>query len=383
MDPAGGYGWRAGARRGRTPYSLAGRAERVERPREPLCVLLLPQRLEDFALRDQAEDLLTGPGVVAVEPARLSYGAVLRLPEAISDGIAAVQARRLHLPGEPRAVAIFHPLQYPLARSLLAQHPDAELWYGRWNRVEVAHDASPRRRRRLERLHEQAAARATLEFAASEALARLEREAGREPVLTPPAADSFPAPDPAAATVAVALAEPGLRTDWPLLRAVAEGMPELALLLAGEWDEGGEDLRSAPNVVWLGERSDAEAARMILCADVGLLPLERSAAADAALPQRVLEYARLGRRTIAPELAGVRTWERAVTFADGADAWIEALRASAGARARPDAELRAWALARTAHHHNRPLWERMESLGIASGRLGSERPEITGGARTL
>jgi hypothetical protein len=52
---------------------------------------------------------------------------------------------------------------------------------------------------------------------------------------------------------------------------------------------------------------------------------------------------------------------------------VQALRASAGARMRPDAELRAWALNQTAHAQNRPLWERLESLGIESGRLGSER----------
>ena len=42
-------------------------------------------------------------------------------------------------------------------------------------------------------------------------------------------------------------------------------------------------------------------------------------------------------------------------------------------RTRPDTELREWALAQTAHEQNRPLWERMEALGIESGRLGSER----------
>jgi hypothetical protein len=30
-----------------------------------------------------------------------------------------------------------------------------------------------------------------------------------------------------------------------------------------------------------------------------------------------------------------------------------------------------------AHTQNLPLWERMETLGIESGRLGSERPDVT------
>jgi len=115
-DPGGGFGWRAGS----TPYSLGGIAERAARAGSeeppPICVLLLPRELESFILRDQAEDLLTAPGVVAVEPARVPYGAYLRIPASVADGIAATQARRLRLPGIPRVIVIFHPLQYPLAR---------------------------------------------------------------------------------------------------------------------------------------------------------------------------------------------------------------------------------------------------------------------------
>ena len=59
-------------------------------------------------------------------------------------------------------------------------------------------------------------------------------------------------------------------------------------------------------------------------------------------------------------------------------AWIAALRASAGTRVKPDLELREWALAQTAHEQNRPLWERLEALGVESGRLGSERVSIVG-----
>ncbi len=69
----------------------------------------------------------------------------------------------------------------------------------------------------------------------------------------------------------------------------------------------------------------------------------------------------------------MRTWERAVTTAETPEEWIAALRAQAGVRTRHHLELREWALAQTAHAQNRPLWERMETLGIESGRLGSER----------
>src|SRR3954454_5483853 len=187
-DPGGGFGWRAGS----TPYSLGGIAERAARATgdepPPICVLLLPRELEHFILRDQAQDLLNAPGVVAVEPARVPYGAYLRLPASVADGLAATQARRLRLPGIPRAIVIFHPLQYPLARGLIAQHPDAELWYWRWDRYEFAYDASPRQRARLEELHLAAAFRAERNIVVSEALGDVARAEGGEATLVPLAA---------------------------------------------------------------------------------------------------------------------------------------------------------------------------------------------------
>lgn len=379
-DPGGGYGWRAG-----TLARNAERAEQAGRELPPIAVLLLPRELERFILRDQAEDLLRAPGVVAVEPARMSYGAYLRLPVSVADGLAATQARRLRLPGTPRVIVIFHPLQYPLARGLIARHPDAELWYWRWDRYEAAYDASPRQRERLADLHLAASLRAEVNIVVSDALGELARKDGGEPVLVPLAADSFPAPDPGATVVAVSLGHLGHRTDWKLLRAVSEGMPELVLLLIGEWhdaecahDPDYQACRSAANLVWLGRRSDEEAARLIALADVGIVPFERSEFNDTGLPYRILKYAKLGRRTIAPDLKGVRTWANAVTIADGPDEWIAALRACAGMRVKPDLQLREWALAQTAHEQNRPLWERLEALGIESGRLGSERLSIVG-----
>jgi hypothetical protein len=135
-DPGGGYGWRSGGHlpRRRGGVLAWGRtAEEVEtlfREERPLCVLLLAAPLEVFELRERAEDLLTAPGVAAVDPPRLSYTGAARLGEAFADALAAVQARRMRLPGIPRALVVFDPLQYPLARSLVGLHPDAEIWYG-------------------------------------------------------------------------------------------------------------------------------------------------------------------------------------------------------------------------------------------------------------
>ena len=341
---------------------------------DPRALLLLPRPLEGFILADQARDLLRADGVAAADPPRVPYGAVARLPRALRDRLARGTARRLlrTLQGDLRAVAIFHPVQWPLAQALLAARPQAELWYGRWDRYEVAYDASPRLRARLAALHEAAAQRSALTFVVSGKLAELEHEAGREAQLVGLAADSFPAPDPGAAVIAVSLGHLGWRTDWALLRAVAERMPELVALLVGAWheDECKDDpdfawCRAAPNLVWLGRQPDEAAARLILCADVGILPFRLEPFNDAALPYRILKYARLGRRTVSPELAGVHTWDHAVTTAADADAFVAALRAQAGARMRPDAELRAWALEQTAERVNAPLWERLRALGMA------------------
>jgi len=118
-------------------------------PDRDLCVLLLPARLESSPVRERAEDLLGAPGAVAVEPAAVGYGATGRLPGLVRERIAAGQARRMALPGRVRALVVFDPAQYPLARALLAEHPDAELWYG----GEGPGD-----------LHDAAVARATLRF---------------------------------------------------------------------------------------------------------------------------------------------------------------------------------------------------------------------------
>jgi hypothetical protein len=341
---------------------------------DPRALLLLPRPLEGFILADQARDLLRADGVAAAEPPRVPYGAVARLPDLVRDRVSRRTARRLlrALGGDLRAVAIFHPVQWPLASALLELRPEAELWYGRWDRYEMAYDASPSMRERLAVLHEAAAARSALTFVVSGKLAELEHAAGREAQLVGLAADSFPAPDPGSAVIAVSLGHLGWRTDWALLRAVAERMPELVLLLVGAWheDECKQDAdfawcRAAPNLVWLGRRSDEEAARLILCADVGILPFRIEPFNDAALPYRILKYARLGRRTVSPELAGVHTWDRAVTTVPDADAFVAALRAQAGARVRPDAALRAWALEQTAERVNAPLWERLRALGLA------------------
>ena len=81
---------------------------------EPLGLLLLPSALENFELAEHARGLLQIPRVVALEPGRV------RTPSFIRDAAAVRQAKRLKLPGVPRLVVLYHPIQYPLARALCA-----------------------------------------------------------------------------------------------------------------------------------------------------------------------------------------------------------------------------------------------------------------------
>jgi hypothetical protein len=184
-DPGGGYGWRSGRALG-GGYSLGRVAERAE-PIElrGLGVLLLPTELERFALRAHAEDLLTGPGVVAVEPPRMLKSA--GVPAAVADGLSAGQARRLKLPGVPRALLLFHPLQYSLARAVIAHEPDAELWY--WRHDTGAGESSRRRRNRLEELHLSATRRAAIIVTASEEEVQEERDERCELIVIEPGDD--------------------------------------------------------------------------------------------------------------------------------------------------------------------------------------------------
>jgi hypothetical protein len=344
----------------------------------PACVLLLPRPLPEFLLRDQAEDLLRGPDVVAVDPPRPGYGAALRLPDAAASAVAGRQAasllKGLHADGrDPRVIVLFHATQQPVAAALRAR-TGAELWYWRWDRYEVAGDADEARRARLQTLHDRAAQAASLVVTSSGRLQELAAAEGRPTVLSPLAADAFPAPDPTAQTVGFSLGHLGRRTDWALLRGLGERLPGLGVLFVGELHE--DEVAGDPDADWcrahepfafLGRQPDTVAAQLLRLSDVGILPFRVDAFNDAGLPYRILKAARLGRRTVVPDLAGPRTWAPAIVVAPDVDAFAAAVAAEAGRRTAPHADLRAWALEQTAAHQNAPLRERLAGLGLDAG----------------
>jgi hypothetical protein len=92
-------------------------------PNESLGILLLPSELEAFELEAHARDLLSIPRVIALEPSRL------RAPRFLQNAASLRQGRRLRFPGRPRLLVLYHPAQYPLARALLTNYEELELWY--------------------------------------------------------------------------------------------------------------------------------------------------------------------------------------------------------------------------------------------------------------
>ena len=349
------------------------RAVTVSLVNRKLALFLLPRALDRFILADFVRPLLDSPDVAAVEPGRMPAGALMRLPGPLAAAEATRQASRLKLDGELAVVIAMHPVLQPLAAALLDRHPAAELWYGIWDRYDHAPDADERTRRRVRELHTALARRSDWTFTVTDRLAELEREEGREATVLPPPHDAFPAPDPSTAVIAASLGHLGRRTDWTLLRSLLDAMPQLTLLLVGEThpDETPDDadmhaVLNAPGAVVLGSLADQAAARVITAADVCLLPFRRDEFNDAGLPQRILKAARLGRRTLVPDLRGPLTQRQAVTVCRTTDDWVRELSAAAtpGTHSGEQA-LRAWALSQNEEVLLEPIRNRLSALGIS------------------
>lgn len=129
---------------------------------DPLAVLLLPQRLEEFALADHARDLLRAPRIVAIEPGRLAWSRLAGLPPAFALRTGLRQAKRLKLPGQVRVVILYDPVQTPIALGLLARNPGAELWYLRGAGPGDEAERPPKLRQRIEQLEQLVRRRADL-----------------------------------------------------------------------------------------------------------------------------------------------------------------------------------------------------------------------------
>ncbi len=90
-------------------------------PDEPLGLLLLPCQLEQFDRREHARGLLQVPRVVALEPGRV------RTPRVLDRAAPLRAAKRVRLPGVPRLVVLYHPLQYLLARAVRSRFEQGDV----------------------------------------------------------------------------------------------------------------------------------------------------------------------------------------------------------------------------------------------------------------
>jgi hypothetical protein len=120
----------------------------------PLGLLLLPAPLDEYPVPGDVAALQRAGRLVAVDPPRVSYQRLVRLPRIAAEVLAQTQARRLvkavrKRGDRPRVVVVFEPEQYLIARAILSRVQDTELWYRQPANAEGE-------------LHDQAIARATL-----------------------------------------------------------------------------------------------------------------------------------------------------------------------------------------------------------------------------
>ena len=131
---------------------------------QPLLVLLLPQRLEQFHLEQPVRDLLQADGVVAVDPSRVPLA---RMVPTVAARAAMGQARRMRLPGTPARGGGLPSVPVLPGRRAARPEPRLELWYGRpeGEELDPALDAEMAERAALTMTPEQLLAIAPLRMA--------------------------------------------------------------------------------------------------------------------------------------------------------------------------------------------------------------------------
>jgi glycosyltransferase involved in cell wall biosynthesis len=128
------------------------------------------------------------------------------------------------------------------------------------------------------------------------------------------------------------------RIDYPLLAALAAGLPETELVMVGPVVKvDPNELPQAPNIHWLGQRSYAELPALVKGFDVCLMPFALNESTDYINPTKTLEYMAAGKPIVSTALADVvRNFTPLVAVANTADEFIEAVRSGLD---RPNAEL--------------------------------------------
>jgi glycosyltransferase involved in cell wall biosynthesis len=137
--------------------------------------------------------------------------------------------------------------------------------------------------------------------------------------------------------------------DLALLAAAAQLAPDLNFVLVGPVMTNVRRLAAQPNVRLVGPVPHSEVARYMACFDVGVLPYVQNRFTAAILPAKLKEYLAAGLPIVATPLPEVRRFAaehpEVITFADGADEFVTALRTAAADNG-PAAEMRRMRIAR-------------------------------------
>jgi glycosyltransferase involved in cell wall biosynthesis len=122
--------------------------------------------------------------------------------------------------------------------------------------------------------------------------------------------------------------------DWALMSEVCARMPELDFVFHGqiEREKLGERaslyqaMREMPNVVFTGRVSRGVGAAAVARYDVLLIPFVVNDAMHAVNPLKLWEYFATGQAVVSTPMDAIQDLAPLVAIADGADAWVEAIR---------------------------------------------------------
>ena len=122
----------------------------------------------------------------------------------------------------------------------------------------------------------------------------------------------------------------GFRFDERLAADAARLLPDWTLVLAGPADEEAtRALAGLTNVELTGRFEHAELPALLTRAAVTLIPYRRNAFTDTLVPVKLVEYLAAGRPVVSTPMRGAEGFGDVVSFAAGAEAFAEAVRAAA------------------------------------------------------
>lgn len=122
----------------------------------------------------------------------------------------------------------------------------------------------------------------------------------------------------------------GFRFDERLAAEAARLLPDWTLVFAGPADqEATRALAGLPNVRLTGRFEHGRLPELLARASVALIPYRRNAFTDMLVPVKLVEYLAAGRPIVSTPIRAAEAFGDVVSFADGAEAFAEAVLAAA------------------------------------------------------